>query len=229
MFNNKSDDSKLSELKKAEELYRKVIQKSLEHFAGPSFKEEVSQARIEFFENAGVLDENALNYDLRISQFFDWYFFSRELRSFGQTPLSSLFNTRELRFEPEEIVAIDKLKSHRHSIFEYIKTKGNDVYLKDLLKNDKVIVKESGFANSFHSDELFEVRLLPCQDTWIFTKGFCFHPLDAKKYILSEVKRHRKDSDLNPEVMILNLIKMRYRADRYRHVKINEIYSTKSL
>lgn len=214
-----------SALQNQGDLYRSIIQKSLEHFAGPLFKDEVSSAKIEFFENSGVLDENAPNYELRMSQFFDWYFFTRELKSFGQTPLESLFNTRELRFEPHEIIAIDKLKAHRHGIFEFIKTKGSDVYLRDLLHGDKIVVKECPFPNAFNSDELFEARLMPADDTWIFTRGFCFHPHDARKFILSEVKRHRKDADLNPEKLMLSLVKMRYRAERYRHVRIESIYS----
>ena len=215
-------------IREAEKKYREVIQKSLEHFAGPLFKDEIFAAKTEFFENSGILDENAPNYELRMSQFFDWYFFTRDLKGFGQTPLESLFNTRELRFVPEEIVIIDKLKSNRHGLFELIKVKGEDVYLRDLLRNDKIIVRECPYFAGFNADEIFEARLMPYEDTWIFTKGFCFHPADARKFIMGEVKRHRKDSDLNPDDLMLMLVKMRYRAERYRHVRVESIYSLDS-
>lgn len=215
----------MSTIQAADKNYRDVIQKSLEHFAGPVFRDEIFSAKTEFFENSGILDENAPNYELRMSQFFDWYFFTRDLKGFGQTPLESLFNTRELRFSPEEIVVIDRLKSHRHGLYEFIKMKGSDIYLKDLLRNDKIVVRESPYRSGFNPDELFEARLLPFEDTWIFTKGFCFHPVDARKFILSEVKRHRKDNDLNPDDLMLALVKMRYRAERYRHVRVETIYS----
>jgi hypothetical protein len=51
---------------------------------------------------------------------------------------------------------------------------------------------------------------------------------DAKKYILSEIKRHKKNPDLDPNLMMLKLIKMRYKFERYRHVKVDMIYSSDS-
>jgi hypothetical protein len=208
--------------------YLELIEKILQHFAGGIFKDEVRAAKSQFFDNAGILDEKAHNYELRMNQFFDWYLFTRELSGFGQTPLDSYHMARELRFSPQEISLIDKLKSHRHSLFEFDKIKGGDVHLRDLIKNDKVIVKQSPWIYGFDSDEIFEARLLPADDTWIFTKGFCFHPAEAKKFILSEIKRHKKDPDLNPEDMMLRLVRMRYKFERYRHVKVDLIYSNEN-
>lgn len=205
--------------------YFELIDKILAHYAGDQFKEEVRQAKSEFFDNAGILEEHSEQFELRMSQFFDWYFFTRELKGFAQTPLDAVYMARELRFSPEEIVLIDRLKQHRHSIFEFIKIKGNDLYIKDLLANKKIIVKESPWTFGFDSNELFEARIIPDGENWIFTKGFCFHPEEAKKYILSEIKIHRKDPDLDPELMMLKLVKMRYKFERYRHVKIDMIYT----
>lgn len=210
------------------QIYQDIMSKILQHFAGDSFKEEVRFAKGEFFDNSGILDEHSENFELRMSQFFDWYLFTRELRGYSQTPIESVFTERELRFSPDEIVLIDKLKEHRHGIFEFIKIKDGDVYLKDLLKNKKIIVKKSLWTTGFDSDELFEARLIPFQDSWVFTRGFCFHPVDAKKFILSEIKRHRKNADLNPDDMMLKLIRMRYKFERYRHVKVDMIYSLDS-
>lgn len=216
------------EVKTATAKYYEIINKILQHFAGETFKDEVRFAKGEFFDNAGILDEHSEQFELRMSQFFDWYFFTRELRGFSATPLEVSFTARELRFSPEEITDIEKLKQHRHSLFEFLKIKNGDVYIKDLIKNEKLIVKQTPYTQGFDSDELFEARLIPFQDTWVFTKGFSFHPVDAKKFILSEVKRHRKDPDLNPEDMMLRLVKMRYKFERYRHVKIDMIYSQDS-
>lgn len=208
--------------------YFQLTEKILSHFAGDNFKEEVRQAKSEFFDNAGILDEHSDQFELRMSQFFDWYFFTREMKGYAQTPLEAVFMARELRFSPEELTLIEHLKQHRHSLFQFIKLKGEDITLKDLLQNKKIIVKQSPWTFGFDSEEIFEARLIPFGDNWIFTKGFCFHPQDAKKYILGEVKRHRKDHDLNPEDMMLKLVKMRYKFERYRHVKIDMIYSNES-
>ncbi len=205
--------------------FEPIIEKILEHFAGPQFLNEVQKAKKEFFDNAGILDEHADQFELRMSQFLDWYFFTRELSGFGQTPLESSHLVRELRFTPEELSLIEKLKAHRHSLFEFIKTKGEDVYIKDLLKNEKLIVRSSPWTVGFDSNEIFEARLIPFENSYFFAKGFCFHPEGAKKFILSEVKRHRKDPDLNPHDLMLRLLKMRYKYERYRHVKLEMIYN----
>ncbi|MFS4459675.1 hypothetical protein [Bdellovibrio sp. HCB2-146] len=205
--------------------YEKLIEKILNHFVGESFKDELAMAKKEFFEKAGALDENSEHYESRMAQFYDWYFFTRELKGYGQTPLDACLLVRELRFSDEELRTLDILKQNRHSLFEFIKIKGSDIYIKDLLANKKLIVKQSSFVFGFDEDEIFEVRLIPNGDSWVFTRGFCFHPESAKKFILSEVKRHRKDPDLDPDVMMLRLIKMRYKFEQYKHVSPEMIYS----
>ncbi len=205
--------------------YEKVIEKILNHFVSDAFKDELALAKKEFFENAGTLDENSEHYESRMAQFYDWYFFTRELVGYKQTPLDACHLVRELRFTDEELNIIEILKQHRHSLFEFIKIKNGDVYIKDLLANKKLIVKQSPYVFGFDPDEIFEVRLIPSGDSYIFTRGFCFHPESAKKFILSEVKRHRKDPDLDPDVMMLRLIKMRYKFEQYKHVRPEMIYS----
>jgi len=205
--------------------YELLIEKILHHFVGEQFRDELALAKREFFENAGTLDENSEHFESRMAQFYDWYFFTRELKGYGQTPLDACMLVRELRFSEEELQLREILKQHRHSIFEFIKVKNGDIYIKDLIANEKLVVKASPYAFGFDEDELFTVRLIPKGETFVFTRGFCFHPESAKKFILSEVKRHRKDPDLDPEVLILRLIKMRYKFEQYKHVAPEMIYS----
>ncbi|MEN0058191.1 MAG: hypothetical protein AAGB31_05105 [Bdellovibrio sp.] len=205
--------------------YEKLIEKILNHFVGENFKDELAMAKKEFFENAGTLDENSEHFESRMAQFYDWYFFTRELKGFGQTPLEACLLVRELRFSDEELQILEVLRRHRHSIFEFIKIKNGDVYIKDLLTNAKLVVKQSSYIFGFDPDELFEARLIPHGDSFVFTRGFCFHPESAKKFILGEVKRHRKDPDLDPDILMLRLIKMRYKFEQYKHVKPEMIYS----
>lgn len=212
----------------ASQRYFQIIEKILSHFAGDQFKDEVRGAKSDFFDNAGILDEHSDQFELRMSQFFDWYFFTREMKGYSQTPLEAVFMARELRFTPEELTLIEHLRLHRHSLFEFVKLKGDEMTIKDLIQNKKIVVRGSPWTFGFDPEELFEARLIPYGDNWIFTKGFCFHPQDAKKYILSEIKRHRKDPDLDPEDMMLKLLKMRYKFERYRHVKIDMIYTNES-
>lgn len=204
--------------------YEALIDKILNHFAGDKFKDELAKAKKEFFDNTGALDEHSDNFDLRMSQFYDWYFFSRELSGYGRTPLNACHLERELRFSDEENQQLEVLKSHRHSLFEFLKIKGDDIYIRDLLSNKKLVVKKSPWVFGFDEEEVFEVRLIPAKDTWYFTRGFCFHPSGVKKFILEEVKKHQKDPDLDPELLMFRLVRMRYKYEQYKHVRPEMIY-----
>lgn len=205
-----------------------VAEKILAHFAGENFKDEVRMAKIEFFENAGILDESSDHFELRMSQFFDWYFFTRKLSGYQQTPLEAANMPRELRYSHEENLVIERLKQNRHSLFEFIKFKNKELTIRDLLKDKKVVIPDVPWTYGFNSDELFEARLIPVGTSSAFAKGICFHPPEANKFILSEIKKHRKDPDMNPDVFMLRLIKMRYKYERYKHVKLDQIYSNEN-
>lgn len=208
-------------LNEFEELQHKI----LSHFAGDDFKAELAMAKKEFFDNSGHLDEHAENFEQRMSQFYDWYFFSRELSDYKQTPIEACQLQRGLRLTDEELKTLEVLKNFQHSLYEFIKIKDEDVYLKDLFKNKKIIVKKSQWVYGFDPEEIFEVRLIPVNGSFLFTRGFCFHPETVKKFILSEVKKHQKDADLNPEKLMLRLIKMRYKYEQYKHLSPDMIYS----
>lgn len=205
-----------------------LIDRILAHFAGPAFQAELEGAKKEYFGSQNLLEAKADNFDLRMSQFFDWYFFSRELQGYGQTPLESCHMVRDLRFSSEDEEGLRRLKAHRHSIFEFLKVKGDDIHLRDLLSDKKVVVKKSPWVYGFEPDEIFEARLIPEGESWTFSRGLLFHPANAKKFILGEAKRHRKDSDLDPEEFMLRLAKMKSKFEQYRHVRPEMIYSNET-
>lgn len=205
-----------------------LMEKILKVFAGPQFQDELNRAKRYFFESTVPNEENPELFDQRMSQFFDWYFFTRELEGFGQTPLDVCEGSRELRFTPNEKNLISSMRENRHSIFQFIKLKGEDVYIRDLIRNEKLVVKKSRQIFGFDADEFFEARLIPFEGSYVFSRGFCFHPVSAQKFILGEIKKHKKNPDLNPEDFLLRLIKMRYKFEQYRHVKPEMIYSENS-
>jgi hypothetical protein len=90
-------------------------------------------------------------------------------------------------------------------------------------------VQSSTFSFDSRLDEVFEARLAGREKDWIFLRGFCFHPVETKKFILSEVKKHRKDADLDRRLLILNLLKMNMRMDQYKHVPLEKIYFAEKL
>lgn len=204
--------------------FNRLMDKVLQYFAGEQFQDEIRLAKREFFENSSVFDESSPHFELRMSQFFDWYFFSRKLKGFDCTPLEAALVPRELKYTPAEVEMVGILKQFQHSIFEFVKTKDQDLCIKDLFTDKKIWVKESAFIKGFSEVELFQVRLIPYGDSYVFTRGFCFHPPEARKYILKEVKKYRKNLDLNVDDLLLRLLKLRYKYEQYKHVSVDMIY-----
>ena len=210
------------------EQFQASMQKLIGHYTSNSFQDELTEAKKEFFDNAGSLDENKPHYNLRMHQFYEWYFLTRPLKSYMKTPLEVCALHRELRLTPEDELTIAILKSHRHSIFEYLKTKKDEIYLKDLFKNEKMSINHTDLVFGFDEKEFFEARIILLNGTYFFLKSFCFHPESAQKFITQEVKVHRKNLDLNPDHFILRLNKMRYKFEQYKHVKPELIYTNEN-
>jgi hypothetical protein len=117
------------------------------------------------------------------------------------------------------------LASTHHSLFEFQRMRGNDVYIHDLFLDREIVVRESPMRIGFNRNEIFDVRLIVAEGAYHFTKGFCFHPAEAGKYIKSEIKSYQNVSAQGREGMILRLMKMRYKYEHYRHLKLDYVYS----
>ncbi|MCX7977619.1 MAG: hypothetical protein N2578_01305 [Bdellovibrionaceae bacterium] len=203
--------------------YEKLIEKIL---AGPLFSDELKAARKSFFGSASFVEDHPESFDQHMSQFYDWYFFSRPLSGYSRTPLEVCEIPRELRYTPEEARYLQDLRGHVHSLFEFLKLRGSDVHVRDLIRDKKIVVSRSEKIFGFSEDVIFEARLIPAGDTWIFSRGFCFHPADVRKFILEEIKRHRKNPDLDPEELMFRLARMRFLSEKYKHIRPEMIYSS---
>lgn len=213
-------------------IYDQIVEKLLERFAAGDFTDEVVQAKKEFFETTGRLNEESDQFDSSLQQFFDWYLFTRDLSSYDQPPIQLALSEQSfVEGEAEEV--LKNFLQHHHSLFEFLKIKGQDIYIRDLFSKKKYILENSEVQFGFDQDELFEARIIPMNDTFVFAKGFCIHPSEAKKFILKEIKHVRKickktGSDIEKRALILRLAKMRYKMEQYHHVRWDYIYTNES-
>ena len=205
--------------------FESSYQKLIERFTRDEFKDELFAAKKDFFQNAGTLDEANANFNLRMSQFYDWYFLDRPMKSYFKAPLAVSHEQRDLRLDEGDYAVIEILKSHQHSIYEFVKNKDDSFQLKDLFTGNKVLVENSQTFFNFDEKEYFEARLVAIEGKNYFLKGFCFHPESAQKFILTQLKVYRSNPDLHFNDFLLRLNKMRYKFEQYRHVKIDMIYN----
>jgi hypothetical protein len=195
-------------------------------FTGDLFRTDVAAGKKEFFDEAGVMDEENHAFEMRMTQFLEWYLFSRTLDRIGQTPAQYALELEEFKMTAEERPKFENLALTQHGLFEFLKIRGEDIHIKHLFLDKKIVIQNSPISIGFNRDEIFDARLIPDQDGFRFSRGFCFHPAEASGYILSEVKKLRKtDNPIESEAFMLRLLKLRYKYEQYRHLKLDYVYT----
>ena len=208
------------------ETLKQCLQKLIGYYTRPEFSEELQLAKQEFFGNTGSLDENKPNYNLRMHQFYEWYFITRPLKSYMKPPLVVCDQHRDLRLTEDDQQTVDiLLKHHAHALFEFVKVKNDLLVVKNLMTGDKLEVQQSSMVFGFDNKEYFQARVVEINKKYYFLNSFCFHPESSQKFIQSEIKSLQKNRDLSLEDLLLRLNKMRYKFEQYKHVKPELIYT----
>lgn len=206
-------------------IFEELNEKLLTVYTSNEYSQEVVDAKKDFFEQAGIVDDDSSNFEVRMAQFLDWFIFTRELTKTHMTPVQMCVESPPSKLDESERKFLPKLLETRHSLFEFDKARGPDVYVRDLFTGKKVTIRDSNVTAGFNQDEIFEARIVPVDATYTFCKGFCFHPPEAKKFILKEIKKVKHLDQTQQEALMLRLLKMRYKFEQYKHIRIEFIYT----
>ena len=212
--------------------YEPYIEKLMQYYTGSQFLTEVKSAKDDFFEKAGTFEEGSMEAELKMAQFTDWYLFTRKMTGSGRVAVEMVLDDSQYKISEDEKTAYLNLRNSRHSLFEFLKVKGEDVYIRDLFTAFKYVIRQSRVNQGFNKDEYFETRLIPHDGGFVFSNSFCFHPSAVNKFILKEIKRVNKlpeeDQATAREELIARLFKMKHKHEQYRHLDIHNIYSNES-
>lgn len=210
-------------------IFEEVLDRLLTLYTSDEYADEIIKAKVEFFERSiPSVDDDTTQFNLRMSQFLDWYLFTRKLSGPALTPIEFALQDKKFPKRPTDTEHFKSLLNSTHSVFEFMKMKDNDIYIKDLFTGDKLIIKNSDVNAGFNKDDLFSVRIIPHQDTYVFAKGFCFHPQEARKYILKEIKTNKKAPQEEKEKLLLKLLRMKNKVDQYKHILPKYIYTNEN-
>jgi hypothetical protein len=204
----------------------------MQHYTDAKYRGEVQAAKEDFFDKAGTFDEASLDFELKMSQFTDWYLFVRPMEMTGRVAIEVVLDDPGYAIPDTERSHYLNLRNSRHSLFEFLRLKGDDVYVRDLFTGFKYIIRGSRLTQGFNTDEYFEARLIPHEGGFVFSSSFCFHPASVSKYIQKEVARVNKQAEeeqaLAREELIAKLFRMKHKHEQYRHLDIHQIYSNES-
>ncbi len=211
-------------------MYQKYLEPIIEAFTTGEYYREVYNAKLEYFDKAGIVYEDDAEFEQRMCIFMDWYLFDRDLPGVDLPPIKYYFRKNKEHFSNEELNIFRDFCSTIHSVFRLKRftwdRKGFVVL--DLFSNKSHTVVDTEINRGFTRGDLFEARIIPFKGGNEFSRGFCFHPADMESFILGEVKKVRYQDKSRQTKLILQLAAMKLKHLRFPHIDIRHIYKFES-
>lgn len=197
-------------------------------------KEHLLVARREYFGRHGEPHEEDRSYDVRVNGMLDHYLYDFHPPGGAGTTLQRFIEADGPALSAEELRAYRDMASNLHGLFEVRKIGDAAVRLRDVFTGDDHDVTERRQVAGLAKGDLLEARLLPFEGALFFSGAFLYHPREARKPILAEVKRLKKTASKvkgdPPDVaaFLATLARMALKLERYRNVRFESIYDFRS-
>ncbi len=193
-------------------------------------KGDLLAARREHFARAGEPHEEDRSYEIRVNRMLDHYLYDFRPGGGLGTTLERFIEAEAQSLAPEELRGFRDLAGNVHGLFEVRKIGDAFVRLRDVFTAADHEVTERRQVAGLSKGDLLEARLLPCDGALYFSGAFLYHPREARKAILDEVKRRRKAASkggapLDPQAFLATLSQMALKLERYRNVRLESIYA----
>jgi hypothetical protein len=211
-------------------MYQKYLEPIVEDFTTGEYYREVYNAKQEYFDKAGIVYEDDVEFEQRMCIFMDWYIFDRDLPGVDLPPIKYYFRRNKDRFSSEELNIYRDFCSTIHSVFRLKRFTWNrkGFVVLDLFSGKTHTVTDTEISRGFARGDLFEARIIPFKGGNEFSRGFCFHPADMERFILGEVKKVRFQDKSRQTKLILQLAAMKLKHLRFPHIDIRHIYKFES-
>ncbi len=208
-------------------MFEKYLEPIVEEYTTGEYYREVTKAKSEYFEKAGIVYDDDSEFEERMNIFMDWYVFDRDLPGVDLPPVRSFFRKEKSRFNDEELVIYRDLCATVHSIFR-LKRFGwfkRHLVVQDLFSRKAYKVMDTVINRGFSKGDIFEARLIPFRGQFFFSKGFCFHPSEMESFILGEIKKVRFQDQARQTKLMLQLSSMKLKHLRFQHIDVRHIYT----
>lgn len=191
-------------------------------------KEGLLAARHEHFAAYGEPHEEDRSYEARLNGMLDFYLYDYRPVGGEGTTLERFLAAEGAAIDAGDLTAYRELVGNRHALFEVRKIKEGAVRLRDMFSGTDHEVTERRQLLGLEKGDVLEARLLPFQGSLYFSGAFIYHPREARRAILGEVKRRRKAAGKGgtPKVseLLALLSRMAFKQERYRNVRLESIY-----
>jgi hypothetical protein len=205
------------------------LDKVLDTYSKGEYYDEVKRAKAEFFSRAGQVAEGSDKFEAQMNAFLDWYLYDRPLEKSQICPAKMFMFDHLDKVDTNDHVIYHDLTKSIHSLFELLKVRGGDVFVKDLFTGEKYIVEDSEINAGFTKGDIFEGRLIKFRDKLVFGNSFVFHPKECRSFIVKEIKKVRSLESKQHLKLMHRLAMMRNKAEQYSHIDVKHIYTESPL
>jgi hypothetical protein len=185
-------------------------------------------ARAEHFGRSGEPHEEDQSFEQRLTGMFDFYLYEWRPGPQAPTMLERFISTEAAGLPPADRATLAALVDHRRGLFEVKRVRPGLVRMVDVFTGEVIEVAERRQVTGLEKGDLLEARLLPYEGKLVFSDAFLYHPREARKLILAEVKRIRKAASPaarpDPASFLATLSRMAFKVERYRNVRLESIY-----
>ena len=102
------------------------------------------------------------------------------------------------------------------------------IVVKDLFSKKIFKVDDPQTQQAFAKGDLFEARIIPVEDHFEFSHGFCFHPKKMRGFIQKEIRKVRHQDKSRKTKLILEFSGMKLKFTRFKHIDPKHIYKITS-
>lgn len=188
-------------------------------------KPDLIAAKAEYARLTGEVYEDDKCFEMRMASFLEFYLMDRVAPGSGKTPAQELYEVQLGQGVPEKAGAFRSFTETLHGLFEVRKLRKDVVRLRELYSGKDHDVTERRQMVGLEKGDVLEARLIPFGGLLLFSNAFCYHPREAVKSILKEVKRRKKKEPSRPQnELIWECAKMALKTERYRQIAVERIY-----
>ncbi|MEC8625221.1 MAG: hypothetical protein VXY34_10405 [Bdellovibrionota bacterium] len=198
------------------------LERVLTHYTSGSHYERLLEAKDEYFNLTGQVNEDDEDYELRMNSFNDWYIFQFVSKRSSRAAIFDYVEEHEL----DEALS-NSLKGMNYSLFEYCgKTFRGFCGFKDVLHNYKFVLPKESNPPGLLKEDIFIGRTIKWEDNHYLLAGLCLLPKEIRGKLRKQSKKLRKLNDIKQETdFLLKVESLKTKWVRYGHIEPDRIFS----
>lgn len=183
---------------------------------------DVRRARRQFQELTGKFEEDEPWFEQRMKLFLEWFVLDRIGRD-GLLPAERFLVEESETLEEGEVEIFGGFTATQRSLLRIDRWHSGRIEFTDMLGGGIWSVQQKEPMVGLQKGDLLDARIIPFRGELYLGRGLLFHPRVARESIQEVLEQAHEKGLLCFELVNL-LASQRLRFDRYRNVKVNNIY-----